>query len=176
GIDYLEVLDQELPTPSQGSTNPDLRQKVLLLHLFLPVPPDLAAGKLSQSLVIQGGVRITNVSTAWALSAATLIAGDFSQVPADEVAQLTIDAPFIVPLLQPLSADARRHILVIRTDVIGDFSPYELQVIDTGQPSKAPAGFDQQLSRVTFSFKVECPTEFDCVPENVCPPEITQAP
>ncbi len=36
------------------------------------------------------------------------------------------------------------------------------------QPS---AGFDRQLSEVVFSFKVDCPSDFDCAPETVCPPE-----
>ena len=176
GIDYLEVLDSELPAPPPASTDPDLRQKVLLLHLFLPVPPDLASGALSQVVLIQGGVRITQISASWALSAATLVAGDFSQVPADEIAQLTIDAPFVVPLLTPLGQDVRRHILVVRTDVSGDFSSYELSIIDPLETTWPLDGFDQQLSRLDFSFKVECPTEFDCLPDNTCPPAITQAP
>ena len=41
---------------------------------------------------------------------------------------------------------------------------------------RAPAGVDPQLASVMFSFKVECPSPFDCAPHNVCPPEPQPAP
>src|SRR5207237_3077448 len=34
-----------------------------------------------------------------------------------------------------------------------------------------PDGYDPMLSAVEFSFKVECPSDFDCQPKRVCPPE-----
>src|SRR5439155_2806963 len=34
-----------------------------------------------------------------------------------------------------------------------------------------PNGFDQVLSSITFSFKVNCPSDFDCKPQRVCPDE-----
>ena len=34
-----------------------------------------------------------------------------------------------------------------------------------------PAGFDPLLAEVEFSFKVECPSDFDCAPPCTCPPE-----
>ena len=39
-----------------------------------------------------------------------------------------------------------------------------------------PDGFDPILSRVAFSFKVECPSEFDCLLDEVCPSERIEAP
>jgi len=50
------------------------------------------------------------------------------------------------------------------TNGVGDFSPYALRLVDV-------PGLDPLFAEVTFSFKAGCPTEFDCQPERVCPPE-----
>jgi len=39
-----------------------------------------------------------------------------------------------------------------------------------------PAGFDPLLSSIDFSFKVECPTDFDCAEPAPCPPVIGARP
>src|SRR5262249_61077780 len=43
-------------------------------------------------------------------------------------------------------------------------------------PAARPAGFDPQLASVEFSFKVECPADFDCKPVCTCPPEQIDTP
>ena len=62
---------------------------------------------------------------------------------------------------------------VLRVDVqdddktsngVGDFSPYTLQLVNVED-------LDPLFSEVTFSFKVECPSEFDCEPDRACPVE-----
>src|SRR5215217_2734723 len=66
------------------------------------------------------------------------------------------------------------QILTVRVDRPGDFSVYTLRV---GDPPDHPLpGLDPLLSSVDFSFKVECPTGFDCVDERVCPPELLDEP
>jgi hypothetical protein len=40
----------------------------------------------------------------------------------------------------------------------------------------APENFDPRLVEVAFSFKVECPTDFDCKPKRVCREETRPAP
>ncbi|HEX6711017.1 MAG TPA: putative baseplate assembly protein [Rubrobacter sp.] len=52
---------------------------------------------------------------------------------------------------------------------VGDFSPYVLSLVDVPD-------VDPLFSQVTFSFKVECPTEFDCEPEQECPVEALPEP
>ena len=47
---------------------------------------------------------------------------------------------------------------------VGDFSPYKLSLVDV-------PGLDPLFAEVSFSFKAGCPTEFDCEPRSVCPPE-----
>ena len=73
------------------------------------------------------------------------------------------------------------NVLVVGTSVAGDFSPYTLRLVDDiTQAQEAPfeltdvlAGFDSQLAEVEFSFKVECPPNFDCAPlPPDCPPAL----
>lgn len=50
----------------------------------------------------------------------------------------------------------------------GDFSKYTFRLISS-LSNRIPPGFiDPQLSSVVFSFKEDCPNEFDCLPETVC--------
>ncbi|HEV7322664.1 MAG TPA: hypothetical protein VGO04_29025 [Ensifer sp.] len=44
----------------------------------------------------------------------------------------------------------------------GDFSPYVLSLRQGPVNAAPPANMDRQLSSVSFSFKVECPSDFDC--------------
>ena len=52
---------------------------------------------------------------------------------------------------------------------VGDFSTYTLELVDV-------PNLDPLLSSVDFSFKVECPSDFDCNAPRVCPPAPTPAP
>lgn len=61
----------------------------------------------------------------------------------------------------------------IITDKAGDFSTYTLRVVirdEYGDYQPHPA-FDPRYDRVEFSFKVDCPSDLDCKPAPVCPPE-----
>ena len=61
-------------------------------------------------------------------------------------------------------------VLTVTVDRPGDFSEYRLSVVDD-DPDRSPlAGFDPQLSAIRFTFKVDCPTGFDCVSDEDCPP------
>ena len=48
------------------------------------------------------------------------------------------------------------------TNGVGDFSPYALRLVDVPD-------LDPLFAQVTFSFKAQCPTEFDCETERICP-------
>ena len=62
------------------------------------------------------------------------------------------------------------HVLVATVNQAGDFSTYRLRLVDANDHTRPPAGFDAVLSQIDFSFKVGCPSDFDCQPQNVCPP------
>ena len=68
------------------------------------------------------------------------------------------------------------RVLVIRTDSTGDHSTYRLHLVRSPLDDRAPLNFDPQLAEIDFSFKVECPSDFDCAPVHACPPEPHHAP
>jgi hypothetical protein len=152
GIDYLEVLDTEAP---EGSPP----QRTLLVRLLEPVPPDLTADQVR----ITGGVRVTNVGVEWVLRASDAEAAFADGVINEAERDFLLDRP-----------DPDR-LLVVRTDTEGDFSTYTFAIVTSPTSDAHRADFDPILSETPFSFKVECPSEFDCAFEATCPPE-TPAP
>src|SRR5262245_56559955 len=67
--------------------------------------------------------------------------------------------------------------IVLRASKRGDFSTYRLAIVTPGDPDLSPpAVFDPLAAAVDFSFKVQCPSDFDCAPQRVCPPEPAPAP
>ena len=70
------------------------------------------------------------------------------------------------------------HDDVLRVDVAtaGDFSRYVLRLVASAGVAAPPPGIDPALAQIEFSFKVDCPSDFDCRPDIACPPEPTSAP
>ncbi len=54
--------------------------------------------------------------------------------------------------------------LRLTVSAAGDFSPYRLECHADDSPGTHVANMDPRLSAVTFGFKVECPSDFDCKP------------
>jgi hypothetical protein len=152
GIEYLEVRDTDETDPLKKA----LRQRTLYVRLLLPVTvaPDPDA-LTALNVVINGGERIGTVGVEWAVVASALPVAD---------SYLATD------LEQP------DHVLVVRTVERGDFSRYRFALVAAAGSSAPPPGFDPQLAEVAFSFKVECPSDFDCKAECTCPPGVHHAP
>jgi len=68
------------------------------------------------------------------------------------------------------------EVVTLRTDRSGDFSTYTLQLVTSAAVSDVPPGFDPMLAAVSFSFKVNCPSDFDCAPDDDCAPLNLPAP
>jgi hypothetical protein len=68
---------------------------------------------------------------------------------------------------------ARRR-LTVRVTQPGDYSTYTLAFVTTG--GDPLPGLDPALAAIDFSFKIECPSEFDCRDECTCQPEIADTP
>jgi hypothetical protein len=126
-----------------------LRQRTLFVRL-LKGP----GGLTKANVLIDGGERIP-VEVEWALPA--------SPLPVGEDAQLTAEL------------DDPGDVLLVRTDSTGDYSTYTLRLVAGPGSQEPPAGFDPLLASIDFSFKVECPTDFDCAPACDCPPEEAEA-
>ena len=137
GIDYLEVIDADLP-----SADP-LRQCTLLVHCLKP----LAAGFTRDNVTISGGERITNVGVLWA-AVASPAPTQFLQ--AGEAATAAIVAAEASPTT----------ILVVRTATPGDFSTYTLTLVASALNSAPPTNFDPRLSAIDFCFKSRLPVGF----------------
>jgi hypothetical protein len=151
GIDYLHVLDDETPAGSP-------RQRTLLVHCLR----DLDALD-RRNVLIEGGVRVRNVDVAWAFRADAIPPGTLGP------GEAALDAYLQAALTDPA------RVLVVRTDSAGDFSTYTLRlVLSPSQPDEPPAGFDRQLATVGFTFKIDCPSDFDCASGEDCP-EVTAA-
>ena len=148
GIDYLEVLDDDAPPGAPP-------QRTLLAHCFKPVPP-----LTSDNVQIEGGVRVTGVGVTWVSPAASVPSSVAGAAERSFYAELP---------------DADR-VLVVRTDSSGDYSPYRLTITEARSSPALTKDFDAQLSTATFSFKVDCPSEFDCCPADECPAPTTAEP
>jgi len=91
--------------------------------------------------------------------------GQTDGVPAAPVLgplHLRIEGGVRVSTVRVLSVAANGTRLVVRVDRAGDFSTYTLRVVSSPTNDAPPAGFDPLLAQVPFSFKVACPTPFDC--------------
>jgi hypothetical protein len=143
GIDWLEVLDRDAPTEAT-------RQRTLLVRLLKPVPAGVAVGNVR----ITGGERIRHIDIEW-------------------VGVADAPPPQATPAEQALFAALPEpdRVLLVRTDMAGDFSTYRLSLAQGGGSELPLADFDPRLSAVDFAFKVECPSDFDCAPVRDCPPE-----
>jgi len=62
-------------------------------------------------------------------------------------------------------------VLTVEVEEAGDFSIYTLSLVRGPHDPNPPDGIDPRLAAVDFSFKVECPSDFDCAPKHICPPE-----
>lgn len=131
---------------SDSEALPGLRQRTLFVRLLQP-PGALTP---EANVEITGGERIPTVAA--------------STPPAAEVPALTA------------GLDDPSTVLLVRTDSTGDFSRYTLRLVAGGGSDEPPAGFDPLLASVEFSFKVECPSDFDCAPVCECPPTLADAP
>lgn len=147
GLDYLEVLDGDLP-----DAHPH-RQRTLFLHFLKPV-----AGLDRGNLRLDGGERIRGIGIEWATNAPSAPA-----FTAEEAALLAA------------TPDASR-VLVVRTRLRGDRSTYRLRLVRSPTDDHAPSGFDPVLAEIHFSFKVECPSDFDCRPKHACDAEASPSP
>ena len=130
-------------------------KRALIVHFVADLPT------LDRDNVeIAGGVRVTPI-------------GVLSAARADQLAPglLTAeDQAVVAALTAPVSA------LVGRTDSSGAYSTYTLRLRHSTLADEPPPGFDRLLCEIDFSFKVDCPSDFDCREERECPDETGPAP
>jgi hypothetical protein len=151
GIDFLEVVDDH--------DDPfDERQRTLLVHFIEKETPQgraSLANVLSQlkpeNVRIEGGERTRDIAVT-------------------SVSRNIITSPSSSP---PAESD---NVLTVRVSKAGDFSTYVLRLVKDAKISEPPTDVDPILSAVSFSFKVACPTHFDCKTPRICLAERKQPP
>lgn len=148
GIDFIEVLDSEAPDDTPA-------QRTLLLR-FLGDAPALTL----ENIELSGGARITDVQIEWITPA------------------IAPDPALVEPGLQTWlgALPEPEQVLVLRSSSWGDYADYTLRLVASPGALTPPAGIDRILSEITFSFKVECPSDFDCAPVEVCPEDPVEQP
>src|SRR5262249_46823493 len=90
--------------------------------------------------------------------------------------QVAIDGGTRIPNIHVTSVSAAAERLTVTADARGAYSAYTLRLRTSGTDDSVPAGYDPQLAEVEFSFKVGCPSPFDCKAVVSCPPELLQEP
>jgi len=146
GIDYLEIIDHELPLLDPT------RQRTLLVYCLKPLPSGFSRG----NVVLVGGERVRNIKVEWAAVASPL------------PAQLASPAEAATAAIVAARADPK-NILVVRVAEPGDYSTYTLRLVASALDSSLPPNFDPQFAAIDFSFKIDCPSDFDCKPVRLCP-------
>ncbi len=91
-----------------------------------------------------------------------------------QIERIHVDGGTRIVNINVLGAQLVSTRLEIEVDQPGDFSEYQLSLgwslHSDGTWTQAIPELDPRYSYATFSFKAECPTEFDCRQEQICPP------
>ena len=99
-------------------------------------------------------------------------------VPAAPLTPANIEIRGGVRVRDPQVTGISRHddVLVVDVATAGDFSRYVLRLVANAGQAAPPAGIDPALAQIAFSFKVDCPSDFDCRSDTACPPEPATGP
>jgi len=90
--------------------------------------------------------------------------------PALTAGHVLIEGGTRIQGIEVKSVAAAGNVLTVKVDRPGDFSAYTLRLAASSTSPEPPPDFDPRLSAVEFSFKVACPSDFDCQPDTECPP------
>src|SRR5690349_11337759 len=145
-IEFLEVIERSAP----AGVAP---QQTLFVRLLRPVT---GAPLTRDQVRITGGERIPTVDVEWVAMADNLP---------------STAEPGLVDDVEELP-----RTLVVRTRSSGDFSRYRFAIVTDLSHETPPTDFDPLLSSIDFSFKVECPTDFDCDASLPCEPAAAAVP
>ena len=153
GIDYLEVIS---PSASINHYGP-----LLMVRCFKNISgiKTKGTGEINNqnviskdNIVIRGGVITRNVRAEWAATGREL------------------DDLYAHKMISKEELDSLQYVkghdndtLIIRLNIQGDFSTYELAIVASADFPDLPANnFDPVLFKVPFSFKDNHPSDFDC--------------
>jgi hypothetical protein len=96
--------------------------------------------------------------------------GGVPAAPALTEANVSIEGGVRIRGIEVTSVANADDTLTVTVNRPGDFSTYALRLVSSADDADPPAGFDFALAAIAFSFKVTCPTTFDCAVPAACPP------
>jgi baseplate J-like protein len=99
-----------------------------------------------------------------------------SPAPPLKAANIVIEGGVRITGIRAATVAAVDRTLTVTVADPGDFSVYVFRLVASADDPAPPAGFDPQLSAVEFSFKVTCPSDFDCRPAEACEPAAAAGP
>ncbi len=102
--------------------------------------------------------------------------GGFPAAPPLSIDNFTLTGGVRVTGITLTLQKIKDNVVTLQASAAGDYSTYVLHLVAGEGLSDPPSGFDPQLAEIGFSFKVDCPSDFDCAPVDVCPPETQPAP
>ena len=154
GIDYIEVVTLDSIVCSGG--------RPYLVVYFFKALSEYVLDK--NNVKIEGGVKIKNIHAEWAMP--------YTDLSYDVKSLLNsyIDDDF------KDDNASNANVLVIYPSTDGDFSTYTLRIVNSLGSLDPPEGFDLLLSTIDFSFKIDCPSKFDCKPVSMPSQEVLQGP
>ena len=115
--------------------------------------------------IFLNGIAYLEVSIAPLTLLVSFVRGDLTLSPSN----FRIEGGVRVKDIQVESVSAFANQLTLRVNKLGDLSAYQLRLVDPKNPNAPPPGFDSQLSSVSFFFRTQTVSEFDCQPEQTLP-------
>ncbi len=98
-------------------------------------------------------------------------AGGVPNAPVLETKNILIEGGVRIQNIEVDTINAVAKVLTVTVYSAGDFSTYTLRLVKSPTDLDAPLNFDPQLSSIDFSFKANCPSDFDCKTEDNCQDE-----
>ena len=90
---------------------------------------------------------------------------------------VSIDGGERITGIYATSASSQSNVLTVVVNKPGDFSLYTFRLVKIGDPEgKPPDNYDPILSSIDFSFKANCPSDFDCRIKSICPSPFAEEP
>ncbi|MCL2642484.1 MAG: putative baseplate assembly protein [Candidatus Bathyarchaeota archaeon] len=174
GIDYIEVV-----TP--GSTVCSNSRPYLIVYFFKALTSsgknDVKVKLDKNNVKIEGGVKIKNICAEWAMPYVDLFEnGGSSLILKSCVNGGCVESFGFDVFSDYIVAGSEEKVLIVCPTCDGDFSTYTLRIVNSLGSNDPLAGFDSLLSSIDFSFKIDCPSKFDCKPVSVSSQEILQEP
>jgi hypothetical protein len=93
--------------------------------------------------------------------------GAIPSSPALDSTNVLIEGGVRISDVKVESANAVGQYLQIHVNQAGDYSRYTLKIVTSPFDLSPPPGFDPILASIDFTFKVQCPNDFDCRAEKV---------